>query len=203
VPFAFDPSTGRYRAPNGRFVRDAAVVTALDAVITAQAGSMRDLTQQLVDGTITLALWQAQMMQSVKTVHLVGLALGNGGWRSLDQSDFGWVGQRIRDQYRYLIKFTVELGSGAQTLNGTAVARSALYAQAARGTHREAQRRLARAQMIAGEERRVLGVADHCKTCLEQAKLGWQPFGTLKRIGDSECRVNCHCRFEFRAEPAR
>lgn len=200
MAFTFDPITGQWRDTSGRTVPDATVRRALDTVIDGVGQSMRDLTQNLVDGTIALGLWQMQLMQMVKQVHLIGLAVAHGGWPNLTQSDFGWAGQRIREQYQYVLKFTLEVGSGAQKLDGTAAARSALYAQAARGTHREAQRRIA-AQRAVGQERRVLGRADHCKTCLAQAKLGWQPFGTLKRIGDSECLVACRCHFEFRATP--
>jgi hypothetical protein len=48
------------------------------------------------------------------------------------------------------------------------------------------------------EERRVLGVADHCPGCLEQAGLGWQPIGTLDEIGTEECGNNCRCEYEYR-----
>lgn len=197
----FDPVLGQYRDSAGRLVSDAAIRRALDQVLDAQSAAVRDLTEQLVNGTIALGLWQAQMMQSVKAVHLIGLAVANGGWSQLDQPAFGWVGQRIRVQYEFLRGFAGDLASGAQKLDGTAGARAAMYVQAARSTHREAQRRLA-AQRAVGEERRVLGAADHCKTCLAQARLGWQDFGTLKRIGDSECRTNCRCHFEFRTAPA-
>jgi hypothetical protein len=158
---------------------------------------MRDQTQSLIDGRLPLATWTVQMMASIKALHLTATAVAAGGWQQMDQSWFGWTGQQIRQQYRWLIKFSVEISTGAQKLDGTAVARSALYAAAARSTHRAALRRLAGFR-AAGEERRVLGVADHCRTCLDQAKLKWQPFGTLRRIGDSECRINCRCWFEFR-----
>lgn len=158
---------------------------------------MRALTQQLLDGTLALATWELLMMQQIKQTHLVALAVAHGGWTQLDQADFGWVGAQIKPQYQYLAKFSVEVSTGAQKLDGTVLARAALYAAAARATHREAQRRLA-AERAAGEERRRLGIADHCRTCLQQAKLSWQPFGSLRRIGDSECRVACRCWFEFR-----
>jgi hypothetical protein len=167
-------------------------------VIAAQAITMRDLTQQLIIGTLSLAAWQASMMQAVKAVHLVAVAVAHGGWNQLDQSDFGWVGSQIKPQYQWLARFSVEVSTGKQPLDGTATARAQMYAAAARSTHREAQRRIA-AQRAVGEERRVLGQADHCRDCLSQAKLSWQPFGTLKRIGDSTCRSNCRCHFDFRA----
>lgn len=197
--FQWDPATGRYRTSDGRFINDSAVRSALDRVIDASAASMRAQTQSLVDGNLPLAAWTVAMMTLIKSVHLVAASAAVGGWRHLDPAWTGWTGAQIKPQYRWLIKFSVEISSGAQKLDGTVLSRAAMYAAAARETHREAQRRLARARMIAGEERRVLAPADHCRDCLTQAKLGWQPFGTLKRIGDSQCRSNCRCHFDFRA----
>jgi hypothetical protein len=200
--FTFDPVLGRYRDSRGRLVADATVRAALDQVLAAQAQQVRDLSQQLLDGTITLATWQVGMLQTIKQSHVVALAVAHGGWSQLDQSDFGWVGSQIKPQYQYLRQFAQDLASGAQPMNGVVVARATLYVGAARVTNREAQRRLA-AQRVVGQERRVLGVADHCRTCVQQAQLGWQPFGSLRRIGDSECRVNCRCVFQFRATPVQ
>lgn len=199
--FTFDPAFGQYRDSAGRLVSDATIRKALDQVLDAQSAAARDTTQRLLDGTISLAVWQATMMQQIKTVHLIGTAVAVGGWDRMGYEWTGWAGSQIKPQYQWLARFTYEVSTGVQKLDGTVLARAALYISAARSTHREAQRRLA-AQRIVGEERRVLGVADHCRTCIQQARLGWQAFGTLKRIGDSECRTNCRCHFEFRAAPA-
>jgi hypothetical protein len=200
--YTYDPISQRYRDSRGRLVSDATVRGALDLVLAAQTQQVRDLSQQLLDGTITLAMWQLGMLQAIKQAHVVALAVAHGGWSQLDQSDFGWVGSQIKPQYAYLRDFANDIASGAQPMNGVVVARVTLYIAAARVTNREAQRRIA-AQRMVGQERRVLGVADHCPTCVQQARLGWQPFGTLRRIGDSECRVNCRCALQFRATPAQ
>lgn len=199
--FTFDPTIQRYRDSRGRLVADATVRAALDQVLDQQTQQVRDLSQRLLDGTIALGAWQLGMMQTIKQAHVVALATAHGGWEQVNQSDYGWVGSQIKPQYQYLRQFAQDLASGAQPMSGVVVARATLYVGAARVTHREAQRRIA-AQRMVGEERRVLGVADHCRTCVQQAKLGWQPFGTLRRIGDSECRVNCRCVFQFTATPA-
>lgn len=201
VPYTFDSDDGRYRTDDGHLVRDDAVRRALDAVIAAQALTMRDLTQQMILGTLSLAAWQASMMQSIKAVHLVAVAVAHGGWNQLDQSDFGWVGSQIKPQYQWLARFSVEVSTGKQPLDGTASARAQMYASAARSTHREAQRRIG-AQRAAGEEKSNLGQADHCKLCIQEARKGWQPFGTLLAIGRRTCLSNCRCWFTYRAESA-
>lgn len=201
MPFTFDPSVGRYRdAATGRLIREEPIARALDQVIDAQASQMRALTQSLIDGQINLATWQAQMMQSVKSVHLVGTALANGGWSQLDQSDFGWTGQRIRSQYAYLRDFANQLASGKQPLNGTALARAELYAHAGRATHSAAQERLAQ-QRGMEQERNQLGAADHCPGCLGETARGWVPIGSLIPCGSRNCLARCHCSIVWRTSP--
>lgn len=52
------------------------------------------------------------------------------------------------------------------------------------------------------EERRVhLGHDEACPVCDEATARGWQPIGSLPEIGDSYCRGNCHCFFEYRKGP--
>jgi hypothetical protein len=56
----------------------------------------------------------------------------------------------------------------------------------------------------AAQERRRLGVAEHCRThgdlegCVELHDLGWQPIGSLPRLGQTPCRTNCKCHWQFR-----
>jgi len=59
---------------------------------------------------------------------------------------------------------------------------------------------------IAGwtEERRRLGIADHCSGegatpgCIELAGASWRPIGTLPKIGEALCKTNCKCSFQYR-----
>lgn len=205
MPFSFDPVALRYRdLDTGRLVPDGQVRRALDQVIDAQTTAMRALTQQLLDGTLALATWQLLLMQQIKQTHLVALAVAHGGWTQLGQADFGWVGSQIKPQYQYLVKFSIEISTGKQALDGTVLARAALYAQAARATHREAERRLASEQGMMAEKN-VLGPADHCRgneSCLAETAKGWMPIGTLIPVGSRRCKVNCRCHLIYRAERA-
>ncbi len=79
------------------------------------------------------------------------------------------------------------------------VARAEQYGDAVWGAAQEVNRK----RMIRGgvyvEERRVHGKFNDemCATCHNAVQAGWQPIGTLPRIGDSECGGNCHCFFQF------
>ncbi len=50
------------------------------------------------------------------------------------------------------------------------------------------------------EEMRVHGKLkdDMCPTCKAAVDAGWQPIGTLPKIGQSECISECHCFFRWR-----
>jgi hypothetical protein len=207
--FGWSEESGRYRdLSTGRFVPFVDVRNALELIIDASGARMNLLTDQLIAEQISLAEWQIGMMEEIKTAHTAAAAAARGGWAQMSQADWGATGRLIRDQYDFLRNFAGEIASGKQRLDGTARVRTQLYAQAPRGTFEEMRRRYERLMNGMEEERRMLGEADHCSSdddpsgeregCLELAALRWQPIGSLPRIGDSVCIVNCHCRFIYR-----
>jgi hypothetical protein len=207
--FGWNETAGRYiDLSTGRFVPFLDVRDSLDVVMDASGARMNNLTDQLRAEQISLAEWQIGMMEEIKIAHTAAAASASGGWAQMSQSDWGAAGRLIRDQYDFLRNFAAEIASGKQRLDGTAGVRTNLYAQAARGTFEEMRRRYERLKDGMEEEARELGEADHCSSdddptgeregCLELAALGWQPIGTLPKIGESVCIVNCRCRFIYR-----
>ena len=173
------------------------VLEALDTVIEAQSEVLQSATQALIDGSMSLAEWQTASMQAIKTAHLDGLALARGGWQQLDPVLLGWVGQRIKTQYNYLTMFAQQIADGRQTLGPGAVARASMYAEAARATHREAQRRQAKDRGM-DEERNHLSAKESCVGCIEQTLRGWVPVGTLVPCGSRTCLSRCKCSLSYR-----
>jgi hypothetical protein len=200
--FTYSATSNRYRdTSTGRYVPQAAVRAALDTVIEASTEQVRAASLRLQAGQLAVADWQRQMAAEMKVQHLAAAASARGGWAQLSQADLGWTGQRLRSQYQYLQGFAQQVADGTQPLDGRFLRRAEMYAEASRGTAREMERRIAR-QSGATEERRNLGAADHCGTCLDQAARGWQPVGTLNAIGNSECRTKCRCWFSSRTVAA-
>lgn len=197
--FGWNETAGRYiELSTGRFVTFAEVRDALETVIDASGVRIGQITEQLMSGQLNIADWQIAMMEQIKIEHTAAAAAANGGWAQMSQSDWGAVGRMIRDQYEYLNRFAEQLASGEQALNGVVPVRADMYADAARATFEEMRRRYERLYNGATEEIRVLGEADHCNGCLEQAGMGWQPVGTLMPIGSQECITRCHCRYKYR-----
>lgn len=181
----------------GRFVSRQVIRDQLDNVIDASSQVMRAVSQQLRDGDISLAEWQTQMMQQIKTTHLAGGAMQRGGWQQMTQADFGRVGQIVRREYDFLRTFAKQIASGEQKLDGTLARRAGLYGQQGRPTYLAFWDNTA-AQRGFDEERSVLQPAEHCTECISEDAKGFQPIGQMIPIGQRICRSNDRCLKEFR-----
>jgi hypothetical protein len=196
--YQYDPSSRRYRnRSNGQYLSAKEVRSAVDTIIDIETLKMRDLAQSLVDGKIALSDWQVQSASLIKSLHVaMGLA-ANGGLENTSNSALGFLGSLVKKQYAFLKQFALQIRNGTQALDGTLVSRSALYTQASRGTYEAV---VTQSAVDGGmtEARSVLGLADHCGDCVEQASLGWQDINDVVPIGDRKCGANCHCGLEFR-----
>lgn len=197
--FTWNKKSLRYVDPSGRFVSAERVRRALIRVADGAKRQIANLSGQLTRGELNVGQWQSQMEQAVKDMHLAATAAAKGGFGSMTQRDYGLAGARIRFHYERLDVFARMVEEGRMTA-GQVKARAGLYASAGLGVYENARREAARGVMM--EEKRVLGAAEHCGVCVEEAAKGWREIGTLRRIGDSPCRANCRCRFRFRKAAA-
>jgi hypothetical protein len=199
--YRFNPklgTTGRYIDARGRMVKNEAVIAEMENVLSGVKGEMIGLSQQLQNSEIGLQEWYNGMRSRMKVIHGIEAAIAKGGWAQMTQSDWGAVGAITKQQYRFLNNFAAQIEDGLP-LDGRFLLRTGMYADAARATGEDMKRREADRNGF-DEEARVLAPADHCVDCVRWSvdNLGWQPIGTIPRIGESICRTNCHCRFIFR-----
>ncbi len=174
------------------------VGTKLSEASTAGLMGYSQLAAGLKAKLITLADWQAGMRELIRMSQQTGMLLAKGGTQFITAADWAFLDKQILNQYAYLDKFAADIaGDPEKWLNGRLDNRMRLYQESAYSSY---QNDLRREAQLGGmdEERRVLGAADHCPGCLEQASLGWQPIGTLDEIGAEECSNNCRCEFEYR-----
>lgn len=196
--YGWSARAGRYRdLATGRFVSFRAVREALDAVVDSSAERLGSLAEKLITGELGLGDWTREMAMEVKRAHLAAVASAKGGWAQLTPADLGRVGAELKKQYGYLRRFATEIADGKQAPNGRVIVRAKMYAQSARKTYEESRRQIQGARGIT-QERRVRHALESCQDCIEYEALGWQPLGTLPPIGDSRCRMNCRCTFEYR-----
>ena len=107
--------------------------------------------------------------------------------------------QQVKIQAEYLADFRKQIVAEAKPLDGTFVARAEQYGNSAWSASQQIMRAFYAKQAIFDQEMREHRGDDRpCKTCREQVRLGWRPIGTLRSLGDSECKSGCHCVFWFR-----
>ena len=194
-------STGRYRdRATGRFVKELQVRADLDKYIDAKNSRLDDLANQLRNREISLADWQLQMRNEMRLMHNNAAMVAKGGREQMTHADWGRAGRELRTQYEYLDKWAKDIASGKAPLDGRLNARATLYGDASRGTY-EQSRRAQAADKGNEEEQRILHAAESCVDCIQYAALGWQPIGSLPKIGDSQCRSRCRCTMSFRVAP--
>jgi hypothetical protein len=176
----------------GRFVPRSEITEQLFKVTKQSSERMRAISQQLRDGNVSLADWQLQMMQEIKTTHLAGAAMQKGGWQQMTQADFGRVGQIVRREYGFLRDLANGIESGKIKLDGRILIRAAQYGQAGRETQLLFWNQKA-ADRGYDQERSVLNPAEHCNECVDEAAKGWQALGEMIPIGRRTCRANDRC----------
>ncbi len=109
------------------------------------------------------------------------------------------MGNQVKAQYQFLRGFVQDIQKGL-VLDGRFVNRVGLYIEAGRATLSLFER-LRNKERGKGEERNLLGVAEHCtgdNSCTQQTSMGWVPIGTLLPIGQRLCKVKCKCMIEYR-----
>lgn len=196
--FTFDEELQRYKyANNGKLVPEKSIRAAVRRLGAALRRQMREETISLYLGEITPQRWYESMAELMKTGYRAAVDAASGG-APLTQAELNAFKEMMEKQFGYLNRFARQLESGEQALNGRAFQRAGMYGDAANDIFQNWKMGEMRTAGF-DEYRRVLEAAvENCPTCVEEADKGWQPIGTLKEIGDSECRTNCHCYYEYR-----
>ena len=209
TPFVWDASSRRYiELASRRYVPFSEVRDqAIEPLINASKDTLRALGASLQE-TGRLADWERSAIEEVKITQVAASLAANGGVSSETEDDRDHTAEILLLLLLLLHGFAGEIQKKTFPINGRLFIRSNLYASMARSTFEETRRFGMATYFGAVEERRRLGIADHCTSeddpsgelegCVELADLGWKKIGTLPRLGESPCRSNCHCRFDYR-----
>lgn len=160
----------------------------------AVEGGVRLLAQTdaVIGGNLPVDLWQQSVSRELKRAHLQAAMLGRGGRDQMTPRDWGRVGRKLRDEYRYLRDFAQAIAEGRLS-EAQIKARLQLYANGIRSSYYKGVEDAMRAAG-AVEEERMLNPAEHCDDCVGYAAQGRVPLGTLPAPGEgSVCRHNCKC----------
>jgi hypothetical protein len=198
--FEYSVSARRYRdLASGRFVARVDVMRQMETLTSNLESRLGALAQALADGQLSPAYFTEQARTELRRAHLQQTALAVGGWDRIDSRQYGRAGQALRQDYARLVELARGVQDGSVTLP-QALNRIQGYAGNARRGFMEAERDMLRASGHEYEERRRLGVAEHCEKCVELAAMSWQPLGVLPIPGDGStpCGTHCRCTIERR-----
>ena len=157
---------------------------------------VEELTDDLRDEAITLAIWMKGMKREIKQMHLMAAAIGMGDWQELTSADFGLVGRNLRDQYGYLDGFVKDVAANdGEPWSKRFLNRALLYGAAA-GVEFFLMDAKIDENKDSPEYRWSRSPVDSCQTCLDNEAMGWVPvgsFGMVPRDGQTICGVACKC----------
>jgi len=183
---------------NGEAISAAAALEVLEAInATLYKPTVETLAAQLANQEISLASWQTQMSTMIKEQHIQSAIAGRGSRELMTQVDWGRTGGRLKYQYEKLDGFARAIESGHFSEEYIA-ARSKMYINSTRTAYWDTMLQSHQDSGLFSEERRFLGVAEHCSDCEYYSSLGWQKLGSLPAPGqESVCLTNCQCTKEF------
>ena len=92
-----------------------------------------DYAANLESGRWTVATFEDTMRNRLKDAHIAEYVLGRGGASQMTQSDWGTLGQTLRQQYRFLRSYLDDLATGQETA-GTARNRARNFIGSARSS---------------------------------------------------------------------
>ena len=191
--WSYDRKVGRYRNEKGQFLSKKAVGAIVDGRISKLEQQLKNFTDKLTNGSITLDQWQGSVREAIKIAHIQVATIGYGGKAEMGSSEYGRIGQRLRSEYTYLQGFVRDLIDGRISVP-MAMARIGLYAQSVRGSYwqgtemREQQRGFSMMRRILDDQ------AVHCADCLRYAARGMVSIGSVPMPGvRCKCGSRCKC----------
>jgi hypothetical protein len=197
VPYTWDKATRKYHDDKGKPISQGEVRRRGLRVVNKSKEAMGKLSEAFNEGAITFEEWAVGMREGVKASHSAMVQLAYGGKDQMGPMERGRLGAVIRDQYKYLGGFLLEVETGQVEGDGLR-ARAEMYAEASWGSHESS---VAAREKAAGatEERSFMEPeATHCQDCFDEASKGWVPIGSLTPIGERQCLARCQCNMEFR-----
>jgi hypothetical protein len=196
--FVFDEVLQRYRyVATNRLLSEQSIRNAVRRLGNAMRRQMREETISMYLGEITPQQWYTSMSDLMKTGYRAAVDAASGG-APLTQAELNQFKEMMNAQFDYLNRFSRQLENGEQALDGNAIRRAGMYGDATNDVF-EGWKAIEMQAAGFDECRRVLSAGvESCGDCIEEADKGWQPIGTLREIGDSQCMTNCHCYFEYR-----
>ena len=197
-PWRWEPALRRYRnTRTGRFLSNDGMKELRGAFIASLYDDTNKVTGRLARREITLNGWLAEARRIVNATHIDQYILARGGRKRMTPQDWGWLGAKIKEQYReYLQPFAQAIADGAVT-EAQAARRLRMYVDAGRQSYMQGARQAAKGAGLT-QERNVLSNVEHCDGCVAETRREWVAIGRLIPLTQRDCLTNDRCDIEYR-----
>ena len=197
--YYWDKKTAQYISRwTGKPVKESTVRRAVEKFnSTFVNDNIQTHTDRFLQGKIQLQTWQRRVAYELKQGHIVNFTVGKGGRAQMTFSDWGKLGNALKNQYRYLNNFAQAIKNGQLTA-GQIKYRVGLYSQSVRSSYFSGLTATKAASGYTLERRRTTA-SDPCDRCVDVETWGWQPIGTVPDPG-TDCKglTNCRCFKEYK-----
>lgn len=195
--YQWEPQSRRYRDRlSGKFLSKQAIAQLTQLRIAQVTQDLHQLGNLLLEGKINLRSWQEQFAQALKILHAQQYLLGVGGQSQIQKQDYLVLARELKNQYKYLRNFAVDLTRGVMTPAQFKV-RAAMYAKAAKVSYFKGEKQAAKRSGLDGAYR-ILGDAEHCVECVEYHSRGMVPIEeVVTPMTFCTCKTSCHCSIGY------
>lgn len=205
--FTYSLVSSKYRRTTGRAVSEREIRSAIFKVSNEAKNRARQITKQMIAGTILFVIWYQQMRSLMKALYrAVWLVSLGGALFEDDQSRAAfylwilWLFDRIDG-----LKNAIE--TGRIPFNGRILNPVGTMARGANGAFQNAKLQTGKRRGH-NQARRILGENEnHCHEgadrpgCIELTALNWVHIDAIVPIGNAQCFDNCLCQIITRKRP--
>jgi hypothetical protein len=198
-PWAWDTKAGKYRDSAGKYLARDQVIAMANESMSAASSVVEQLASLVSSGQLSPADFGLLARAEIKQDYITQYLLGIGGREQMTPSDWGTLGQQLRDQYGYLNGFMQEIADGKLT-EAQIQARMKMYVSASREAYEKAAEKSAKKAGFTEECWTVDTSLENCADCLAYQAEGWQEIGYFPEpgSGSTQCLTNCGCYKSYR-----
>ena len=135
-PWTWDTATSRYIDADGNTLPAEDQRSLLARFLEAQRMRAAEVTEQMIDGLVTIPEWENEMRWVIKDAYGGAYMLGRGGRYQMTYRDWGYLGRAVSEKYSYLNRFAAQLVAGES--EGRTRQRANLYPLSARQVNQRA-----------------------------------------------------------------
>ena len=194
--FTWNKKSQRYHYANGykkgQFVRESQIVKLTEQAIKDHLELGKTVNEALFSGQISVARWERQTAELLRSLAIYQYALGVGGIKQMDWKDYSLINGQLNIEYMYLRRFAQDILRGNLSESQIAARVNMYYNKT--NHFRERGRLEGHKRNGFLWERRVISAVHNCSDCIAYNAMGWAQIGTLPNPGENcQCKSNCKC----------